>query len=139
MTISWEPCGEYNSYYEPSTHKIGLCTEMEDFPDVAVAFAAHEMGHAITDQMLDELSEYDADELAALALIAHDDLMVLLDTGIWFKMEDFQGHISGDPHPSHGYRAEFFACMGSVDTNAECALQYYNLLGEWSRKLITYR
>lgn len=138
VEVVWKPCRKYNAYYDPNDRTIVLCTEMEDFPEVAVLVAAHEMGHAITDQMLDEMSEYDADELAALALIAKDDLLPLVTAGVYFKRKELQGHMAGDPHPSAGYRAWFFECMGSVDTDSGCAEMALDTALKWALKLDVY-
>lgn len=139
VNVVWKPCGEYNAFYYAGSKTIVLCTEMEAFPDAAVFFAAHEMGHAITHQLLSELNEADADELAALALIEDDQATLLAKAGLYWKVKSFQGHIKNDPHPSAGYRAWFLVCMAAgLDSPGECQDLLEITAWKWQLRLQDY-
>lgn len=138
-TVVRKACGERNSWYDPSDHTILLCDEMLEFPDAAVFFAAHEASHAVTHQITSSIGEEDADEIAALEMIRLGMLDELLGAAIYWKQQDVQGHIKGDPHPGHGYRAWNLACMedGSEDRPAApiCRLLYQGTLLRWTTRL----
>lgn len=138
VEVRWIPCGMKNAFYLPSKQMVVLCTEMDPHPGAAVLFAAHEFAHAVTHQLIDVLDEGSADEIAAVSMVRAGKYQELLEAGLYWKRKATQGHLKGDDHPSAGYRAWFFTCMGSVDTNAECTLLYYALLTKWDKRLISY-
>lgn len=140
VEVRWEPCDEENSYYQPWDHTIHLCTEMEAHPSAAVVFAAHEMGHAITTQLLSVGGEQEADELAALAMIKFDHRQELLDAALYYKEQADQDHIPGDPHPSNRFRAWEMACIeagSEPDATGECRDLYQGLRVRWNARLAT--
>jgi hypothetical protein len=138
--VVWVPCGQKNAFYYPSLQKIVLCTEMEEHPETALLMAAHEMGHAITDQIIDMTDEGAADELAALAMVKHGYATELLVASLYWKRKTIQGHLAGDDHPSAGYRAWFFSCMASAYDNQpqHCVDLYYTTQLKWLLRLKVY-
>jgi hypothetical protein len=136
--VRWLPCGGENSAYSPYSHTIYLCTEFaEAHPGAAVAVAAHEMAHAVTDQLTDTTGEQDADELGALLLIKFGYQEELLDLAIFFAEKD-PAHEAGDEHPGPGYRAWELACIedGSEKGGSDdCKLLYRGLLVRWEHRL----
>lgn len=139
VTVVWRPCGHMNAYYASRSRLIILCTELGRNRSVALLFAAHEMGHAITHQLTSHVDEQAADELAAMAMIMGGYTKELLDSAIYFRLKKEQGHVKGDPHPSAGYRAWFFACMGSWDSNDDCRRLAEVTTLKWINRLKTYR
>lgn len=137
-------CGERNAYYKGRKHpglktpQIVLCTEMDEFPMTAVFFAAHEMAHAITDHYTDTVSESDADELAALAMIALGLETELFVASVYWLQKDRLGHIPGDDHLPAGYRAWYLACLqeGATEEGSdECKTLYRATDMKWARRL----
>jgi hypothetical protein len=119
--------------------RIELCSEMDKYPDAALMFAAHEMGHAISDFYTDTLDEQNADELGALAMIAFGHQKELLGSVQYYLSDDVQGHVPGDDHPSNGFRAWFLTCMeqGS-EKNAQdqmCVAVYNGTSIKWFMRL----
>lgn len=105
VDVVFEPCGELNGSYYPSTNTIHLCTESSESPAAGRFIAAHEMAHAILWNLNGDLSEYHADELAALVLLANeDDVDALQGAAVWFVTMDNVKH-PGQSHPSDQYRA----------------------------------
>lgn len=143
VDVRWVPCGEENSGYMPLLKTIYLCTEMEVDASTALVFAAHEFGHAITEQRLGIGDEQSADELAALSLVELGYQQELLDAAVYLKSQAEQDHIPGDPHPSNAYRAWEFACIeaGSEPqtafsvASADCVDLYHGLRVRWERRL----
>ena len=140
VDVTWMPCGQKNAFYFPSIKRIVLCTEMEDHPEAALLFAAHEMGHAVTHQLIDVLDEGAADELAAIAMVKHGHATELLVSALYWAKKNFKGHIVGDDHPSAGYRAWFFSCMASAYDGApkQCVDLYYTTAVKWLLRLKVY-
>lgn len=140
VSYSWRPCETENSYYSPWTQTITLCTEFSQDPGAAVFVAAHEMAHAVTDQLADVLDENAADEVAALAMIKLDKRDELLAGAMWFRVKPNQKHIPGDPHPGRGFRAWELMCLedGSEKAGAvECKALYYGIKAKWEHRLST--
>lgn len=142
VKVQWIPCGEENSYYDPETKTISLCTEMSAHSGAAVFFAAHEMGHAITHQLTYTVNEIDADEIGALAMIKYDFSQELLDAALYHLNQDIQGHIYWDPHPSNGFRAWYLTCLESGSENdfglsgpVECKWLYRATRMKWDMRL----
>ena len=136
--VTWEPCGEENSYYTDDDQTIHLCTEMEAKPSLGIFFAAHEMGHAITHQITSVTSEQDADEIAALAMVKFGFQKELLEAALDFKKLPNQDHIPGEEHPGNGFRAWELACIedGSEELgSAECRDLYQGLRVRWNARL----
>ena len=115
VQIYHKACGEENSYYyqasEGNPAKIVLCSEMDAYPDVALMFAAHEMGHAISDAYADIMDEQSADEIGALAMIAFGHTEELYMSSFYYIQDPIQGHRKDDPHPANSFRAWFLSCM----------------------------
>lgn len=140
-------CGQENSfYYGYDIYKdwglkkptIVLCKEMDKYPDTALLYAAHEMGHAITDLYTDTLSESDADELAALAMIGLGYNTELFVASVYFLRENFLGHVREDGHAPAGYRAWILRCLeeGSQDDGSEeCKALYKSTDMKWYLRL----
>jgi hypothetical protein len=140
IDVVWKPCGEENSYYYGGAHRIELCTEMEAHPDAALFFAAHEAGHAVTQQLAGTLDEGAADAVGALAMIRLNLRNELLGAAAYHGSQDLQAHYPGDPHPSNGYRAWFLKCleMGSGEGALgppECHTLYEGTKTYWERRL----
>lgn len=144
VDVRWMPCGTENSAYIPAAKTIVLCTEMEAHPSVALVFAAHEFGHAITEQLTNTGDEQSADEIAALSLISLGYRQELLDTAVFMAGLPDQGHEEGDEHPSNGFRAWEFACLetGSEpdsafksDEDYDCRNLYNGLVVRWTHRL----
>lgn len=136
--VMWQPCGEENSAYDPIDNRIILCTEMSAHPGAAIMFAAHEMGHAVTNNLLDELDENDADEIGALAMIRHEWWNEMLEGSIYWMETRPLEHIPGDDHPATGFRAWEYACLesGGVERSpADCVSLYDGLKLKWSMRL----
>lgn len=130
VDVRWEPCGMENSFYEPWSHNLVLCTEMADQGrDVAVGVAAHEFAHAILDQRTATSTEEDADELSALLLVKFGDHDAVLGIVKWMRSLDMP-QIDGDPHPGTAFRAWELACIDSGSRGegpAECRDLYNGL------------
>jgi hypothetical protein len=138
VDVRWMPCGQENSYFEPDTGTIGLCTEMDVHPGAALFFAAHEMGHAVTGELAGTYDEQAADTVGALAMIRHGYQLELLDAALYHASQKVQGHWPGDPHPSNGYRSWFLTCLedGSEPGGTpECRVMYTALRDMWDRRL----
>jgi len=137
VDVAWEPCGQENSFYYRATNKIVLCTEMSKYPAAALFYAAHEMGHSMTWQLTSSLSEIDADEIAALAMIDLGYSYELLGAALYHKADDTQGHIQGDSHPSNGFRAWYLACLatGADGGPPECVMLYQATKLKWETRL----
>lgn len=138
VTVMWMPCGEENSMYYPDENRIVLCTEMAEHPGAAIMFAAHEMGHAVTNNLLSETDENDADEIGALAMIRHEWWNEMLEGAIYYQENPPLEHIPGDPHPATGFRAWEFACLesGGVERSpSDCVSLYDGLKLKWSMRL----
>lgn len=150
VDIVWRPCGSFNSFYNPAKTdtflfpptkaKIELCTEMSAYPGAGLLFAAHEFGHAMTDQITDTMSETDADEIGALALINFGYQKELLEAALYFKQSPQQAHEPGDEHMSHGLRAWFFTCIesgsevGNHQGSQECVELYHATSLKWFKR-----
>lgn len=139
VDVAWMPCGEENSMYYPNENRVVLCTEMAEHPGAAVMFAAHEMGHAVTNNLIDVLDENDADEIAALAMVRHGWWNEMLEGSIYYLSDGSPlTHVPGDDHPSEGFRAWEFACLesGGVErAPADCVSLYDGLRLKWSMRL----
>lgn len=109
--VVWAPCDSENSFYFPEANTIGLCTEMLEHPGAAVAFAAHEMGHAVLEQLANNSDEGDADELGALALAGHEYWDDMLAAAIYMRQAWPSGHIDGDTHPPGLFRVMQMMCF----------------------------
>lgn len=136
VTVDWVPCGEFNSAYYPGSDHIELCTETEQRPDAAVWVAAHEFGHAITDQLLGTLSEESADEIATIWLLQHGYYEAVTGAIFWGleEMEDNPGKPPGDPHPTWRYRVWSMLCLtdGFNDGgDAMCKAYYQGTVAKW--------
>jgi len=140
VEVVWSPCGEENSYYYPGLEpRIVLCTEMSEHPGAAIVFAAHEMGHAVTDALADITDENAADEVAILAMVKHGYQQEMLDGAIYYLEAGWPlEHMKGDEHPGTAYRAWEFACAeaGSEGGPDECVHLYYGLKIKWGRRLL---
>lgn len=113
VDIRWIPCGEENAFFDPDGHTIYLCTEMEAYPDAALLFAAHELGHAIGYAYLSESSEREADDIGMLSMLElglHDELVRAAD---YYDMQVVTGHYPGDPHPPTKYRSWEAKCLAT--------------------------
>lgn len=111
VNVRFEVCGEINGSYRPSTNTITLCTETSEDPGVGRFIAAHEMSHAILWNKNGDLSEYHADELAALFLLKEmDDDVDLQAAAVWF-VTSASPKAPGAPHPSDAYRAVWLLKM----------------------------
>ncbi|HEY6019767.1 MAG TPA: hypothetical protein VIY48_07650 [Candidatus Paceibacterota bacterium] len=109
--VVWLPCDEENSAYSPSDNRIELCTEMSEHPAAAVMFAAHEMAHSVTTHYFDTHSEFEADELGVLEMLAHGRADQVLDAALYYQAQETQGHTPGDPHPDNALRARELVCL----------------------------
>lgn len=140
-------CGQENAFYwsrdlarqQHWPHaRIVLCEEMDQYPDAALMFAAHEMGHAITDFYTDTLDEQDADELAALAMIAFGESDALYIGAFYYLQDRFLGHWAGDEHPGSGFRHWFMSCMAQGAEGVgpkECGELYRSTDLKWYTRL----
>ncbi len=137
--VHWLPCGQMNSYYFPSIDSIVLCTEFEKYPDTAVFVAAHEFAHAVTEQLLYVTDENDADEIAALSMIAAGQTDALMNAALWWAERKHQEQWPGDDHPAAGYRAWSTMCLaiGSelTGTYPSCESFYLGVRLKWQMRL----
>jgi hypothetical protein len=135
--VVWAPCGQENSFYFPEEQAILLCTEFEADPGMALFVAAHEMGHALTEQITSTASEQDADELAALAMVKFGYRTELMEAALWFRSRANQEHEGGDTHPGFGFRAWELSCIeaGSEGQSPECTALYRGLRVRWNARL----
>jgi hypothetical protein len=137
--VIWYPCGDENSYFLPLGYTIKLCAEMAEHPDAALAFAAHETGHAVTYHYLDTADEEHADELAALFLARHGYWDAMLGAAQYMIAQWPAEHIPGDSHPGGQFRAWMLMCAevgaeGHKDPtrrNAQCEAFYDGLAVKW--------
>lgn len=147
VQIYRKKCNQENSFYWSRElaqkqgwpkARIELCSEMDEHPDAALMFAAHEMGHAITDFYTDTLDEQNADELGALAMIAFGYQKELLGSVDYYLSQDVQGHEPGDDHPSNGFRAWFLRCL-ALGTDPKgppaCQALLHSEFFKWQRRL----
>lgn len=136
--VRWKSCGQENGFYSPDLNVIWLCTEFMAHPKVAVFVAAHEMGHAVTWQLLDVLDEESADEVAALALLANGQGDVVLEAALYFQA--LKGEGKGGGHPAHQFRAWNLACLaaGADGHPAKCESLYEATRYRWARRLAKY-
>lgn len=114
VDVRWLPCGQENSAYDPEKKVVWLCTEMNEHPAAAMLFAAHELGHAVTQEYFSTESEREADDIGMLALLeigggAGADL--LDEAGNYYDAQLIQGHYPGDPHPPTAYRGWEAHCL----------------------------
>lgn len=142
ITVSWKPCDQENSYYTGGLEPlIELCTEMSQHPGAAVMFAAHEMGHAVTDALASMVDEGAADELAMLAMVKHGYKQEMLEGALYYLQDTDLPlyHIRGDSHPSNLYRAWEFSCVESGSPGEggppECVQLYEGLKLKWEMRL----
>lgn len=117
VDVTWRDCGFINAFYSPVNHSIVLCTEtIEDNPSHAVFQAAHEMGHAIVDQLdlaIDpdiKASERAADELGSMGMIAAGRIEDLRAAAAWYQATASPVP-SWDPHPDDEARATELMCL----------------------------
>jgi hypothetical protein len=111
VDVVLEPCHMINGSYSPYSNTITLCTETSEAPGVGRFIAAHEMAPAILWNLNGDLSEYHADELAALFLLEHeDDETDLQAAAVWF-ITDASPKQPGQRHPSDVYRAVWLLKM----------------------------
>jgi hypothetical protein len=147
VQIFHEKCGEENAYYwsrEDAEAKgwvsprIILCSEMDKYPSAALMFAAHEMGHAITDYYTSTSDEQAADEIGALAMLAFGHQKALLEAADYYLLDAEQRHVDGDGHPSNGFRHWFLRCMATGATghgDAMCVDVFRGTYVKWFMRL----
>jgi hypothetical protein len=136
--VKWRPCGDENAWYSPGKQTITFCTELEALGGAAVGVAAHEFGHAITEQLTNTTSEQDADEVGALALIRLGHQTELLELAAWFKSFPNQGQGDGDEHPGAGFRADELSCIeagSEPGATGKCKALYDGLRVRWDMRL----
>jgi hypothetical protein len=136
--VRWRPCGDENAWYSPANQTITFCTELESLGGAAVGVAAHEFGHAVTDQLINTTDEQDADELAALALVKLGHRTELLELALWFEQFPQLGQGLGDEHPGAGFRAWELACIeagSEPGATGDCKALYDGLNVRWGMRL----
>lgn len=156
IDVRWLPCGQENSAYNPDSHTVFLCTEMNEHPAAAMLFAAHELGHAITQEYFSTESEREADDIGMLSLIDLGLVDVLDEAGDYYDTQIVTGHYPGDPHPPTKYRGWEAHCLARgyraskmagpmTSQEAECAgfytalkLQYEMLVDAANSPLIDF-
>lgn len=111
VDVAFEPCGALNGYYVPMTNTVHLCTESSESPEAGRFIAAHEMAHAILWNRNGDSSEYHADELAALWLLAKEDDVEALQGAAWWFVTTASTKDYGDKHGSDAYRATWLVHM----------------------------
>lgn len=144
VALVWRPCGDENSFYKPWSKNIVLCAEMLEHPAAAIQFAAHEMGHAVTDYFADIVDENAADELAILAMTRHGWIDEMLGAALYMQKTWPAEHIDGDPHPAGKFRAWELMCAeagyeGTIDPERpapeECTWLYEGLMIKWDFRI----
>lgn len=137
VDVVWRRCGQVNGYYSPGT--ITMCYEDLFDPEFARFVFAHEVGHAVVDQMNVPVigsEEVAADEYAAWCLAHADDRDAIL-AGVKFFLEHPRPEDPVDPHPSPARRAWTLLCLedGSEDspTVAQCAREWKRADRTWER------
>lgn len=144
IRVVFVPCGEVNAYYLAGWGLIAMCIESRVDPLVEAFFAAHEMGHAITNRYAKYVDEEAADEIATLSLIEHYNYKPALAAAIHWLGETHLTWVPSDGHPTYLYRAWEIACLvgGSLpadrDPSAEheaCAEYYRATKLRWAHRL----
>lgn len=140
VSVVWTPCGMENASYSYGSATITLCLEMDDTP-AALFAAAHEMGHAIVDQMdlaVDDdpwANERAADEIAALALLKTDRADAVIGGAKWFMEDASWDWNPFDEHPPSGIRARELLCLAdgasAHPANTGCLVLYRALSVRW--------
>lgn len=147
MSLAMEviPCGSINAAYFPPAHTIFVCRELLVLPKPVIRFVlAHEMGHAIIDQLdipIAGSEEAAADELAAVALEAIGDQDAVYSGALWMEQQDVKEDV-WDDHQSSRKRAAVIMCLAdgaeSVPVLAECGGKFHHAQVTWSH-LIMWR
>jgi hypothetical protein len=143
VEIAWVQCGAVNGAYFPAIHAVVMCEEDRAQPGVALFIEAHELGHAIVDQLdlpVDAgpvANEAAADELAALILLDMGRQDAVIDAVVWFEnMADADGSAADqtDPHPAPAERAYRLICLADHDdqTVPDCRIMYPQVLAKWA-------
>ena len=137
--VYWEPCKQENSYFYPGYRQVELCTEMSQYPEAAVFFAAHEMGHALAWQLAGTMDEASADQIGALEMARMGLREEMLGTAVYFAEATRQDHTRGENHPGNHQRARFLMCMedGAEEhpSDPECGAMLQGLRAYWDYRL----
>lgn len=141
VQIEWQICGQPNAFYYAPTHTIVLC--FEDLTDegliATVPFlTAHEMGHAVIDQLSLPVTGNDeeaADELASVVLSYDGHYDDVMNGALWLK-SDTSEHRPFEAHPPSSWRAENVMCIAvgaEPDTVAlDCKDKYEHANAVWT-------
>ncbi len=141
VTLKWQDCGEWNAYYNPLGKQVILCNELKgSSPGIIRAAVAHEMGHAVIEQLdipFTGSEETAADELSAVMLIAmgHEDDVIAM-ANFWAASGRPE-----DPEDSHPSDLRRFFTLGCLAIGAEdgevngCTLEYRKAVRTWNRLL----
>lgn len=140
VTVRYEDCGEPNALYYP-THDLVICNElMVQLPEMVPFAAAHEMGHAIIDQMhlpTTGSEEVAADEMASVYLLTHDRYEDVKAAALHFG-DDAMDYMFYDPHPDGARRNFTLRCLaeGSIgNPQYGCDTQWLRTAVVWVRLL----
>lgn len=133
----WKPCdGELNSWYDTDKRRVELCTDMSKYPDAAMFYAAHEVGHAITYQFAGTLDEGSADVVGALEMVRLGMQDKMRAAAAWYHSRP-QIHTRYEEHPGHEFRAWVLECFadGSEQPDSDCAPVYSGAKTYWELRL----
>lgn len=129
-----EKCGQDNAWYAPEEHRVTLCTELFDRPELTRFVLNHELAHAFDRQHgidwgHDE--EFKADELAFM-MSSPDEVQAGIK---WFLSGPFS---AGDDHPADVDRAAMLMCLdvGWRGEDRMCATYYRSAYATWAMLIV---
>ena len=138
--VTYADCGEANALYYPGG-ELRLCNEMlTELPAMLPFAAAHEMGHAIIDQLRIPFTgseEVAADEMASVYLLTHDRYEDVKAAALHFG-DDAMDYMFYDPHPDGARRNYTLRCLaeGSIgNPQYGCDAQWLRTAIVWVRLL----
>lgn len=144
MTVSLMPmdCGSPNAAYMPGLRTIVVCNELvAKFPGSVTFIVAHEMAHAIIDQLdlpITGSEEAAADELAAVYSLSVGHPERVLAAAVFFDSLP-GGHQLSDPHPDPQQRMWTLRCYEdgarAISVIENCSDIYTHAVRTWGRLL----
>jgi Zn-dependent membrane protease YugP len=142
VSLEIKKCGMVNAFYFDSQKKIIVCQEAIDLvPELIPGMVAHEMGHAIIEQLdlpITGSEEDAADEISIIYMAHSDQLDEVWKLALWYKQSGLVDKYNPqDDHSEMNHRAWTFACMamGAEESPQleQCTQKYKTAEHRWSK------